>query len=431
MNPTIKSQLFLSLGVESAEPEPNAELLEVTAEDLPEENIEAESSVAEAVEDTELTAEVDGLETQAEDLTDATETLEELDVAVESFPGNITPIESVALAKALQHATRKFLPPSTKLVPAAENFAGVDAEQTKLVRGNLKETAKTFGQGIVANAKKAIKRLAEIITEFVKRFRGIDQRAAKIIAAAGNVKGGVNATVQMPKSKVSVGGDVSAESIVDGVDRLSGAVARISEAKELLAYKAAEEDKGQDANQLIAKVNEAAKVSFQAIFPAHEEKDGKLASKPFPGEYAVTLEMGEGELAYFGLSHGTAEKGDGDLEALQAPHIRTIAGEIRALQKSIQKYTGLINRMKAVLAESMNDDIDTHNGESENKVIVATMTALIKQVMFYGKFTSMVNGICHDVLAYCEKSLAAVSAEPATAPPTTEPEAGAEQGQQA
>lgn len=429
MKQSLKSQLFGTLRLENADVDVDPELIDVTEDDI-EETPEGESSVAEAIDDVALDTEVNDIEEEGEDLDDAAESLEELDVAVESAVAKgqvLSKIEALALTATVRQITKKFVKDSSMVVPAIESFGNDAKGQTTLAHEGIKDAAKSFKDGAVAAAKQAYERLKEIIMNFIKRFRGVSARADKIIVAAKKIKTDINGNVKVKTDNLSVDGALDYEIIKDAANRLTGVAKQLREehksqaAIEASARLTAAEQV--DALSIFKEQNEFMDKSFRSVFGEATEKDGKLVSKAFPGEYHAALVKGgaETDLHYEEFVRTTPEKKseDGELQALQPGEIVNIAGTVKALQNEIKSYDGLIKRFAETLTRlgsarthnqnNIKDPKDFIKDEGKEKAKVvqkAVATAFKRQMLFYSKFVSATNSISHELLGWCEASLA-------------------------
>ena len=438
MKQSLRKQLFAGLRLEQAEVDIDPTLTAVTEDDL-EETTEGESSVAEAIEDVELDTEVNDIENEGEDLDDAAETLNELDVAVESYVASgksLSKIEVLALTATVKQVTGKYVKDSSMVVPAIESFNSHDGiDQTKLAHEGIKEAAKSFGDASVAAVKKAFERLKEIISNFIKRFRGINARADKIIVAAKAIKTDITGDVAINKDNLSVDGQLDYEAIKDAANRLTE-----------VADKLKEEHKSQEALDSISKLSGAEKInaedifreqnsfmdkSFRNVFGEAKEEEGKLVSKAFPGEYHAVLHKGSGKEDDIHLSYEAFERrkpeekgGEGKLQALQPTEIIALAGTVKALQGKVKAYDGLIKRFAESLvrlnsAHSRNpDNVTNHKeyketaGKDKLKAVQKAVSRAFKQQMvFFSNFVSGTNNISHELLTWCEKSIALAGKE--------------------
>lgn len=432
MNPSIKAQLFGTLRLESADVDVDPELLEVTEDDL-EETPEGESSVAEAIGDVELDSEVDEIEDQGDDLEDAAEGLDDLDVAVESYRktgGKLTPIESAALKLAVNQCTARFVRDTGNLVPAIEDFKNDAEHNTRLAHENIKETAKTFKDGIVKAAKAAYERLKEIIKNFINRFRGVIGRADKIIVAAKAIKEQISGDVELNKDNYSVGGEFTFEVVKDGLERLNHSISKMKDlersqhAIDGITNLAAKEGKV-NAHEIFAEQNSFMDKSFREVFGEVTEEEGKIVSKPFPGEYRAALIKGKekSDLHYEEFDRRKNEDKDtkgmkGNLPALQANEILNIAASIKATQGLLKAFDGFIKRFGETMVrlnsvhagsvEKVQDakEFQKEHGKEEAKLVSkAVWRAMTRQMTFYSKLISGTNNISHDMLTWCEKSI--------------------------
>lgn len=432
MNDIIKAQLFGSLGVESAEAMAEAELSNVTEDDLPEENIEEESSVAEALEDSVTEEEVDDIEDQGEDLEDASESLDELDVAVEGFVKqgiSLSKIEAVALKATVAQITRKFVKNTDSVVPAVENFIGDNTDNTVLAHEGIKETATAFKDGAIAAAKKAYETLKQIIMDVINRFKGIESRANKIIVAAKAISGELSGEISINKDGISVNGDTSFDTIKGGFDRFIESVSKMKDAKTITQYaeimkEVNEPGEGKVTMEKIFEgQNKFMDASFDATFGENTESDGKKTSKPFPGEFVAVLNKPKSSLPLFYESFerlSAKEKGgDAKVSAVQPNEIIAIATAVKGLQQVIAEYKGFINRvvetMKRINSVHVTDsdrfedkkDIKDKDKDVSKAIKESATLAVKKQMVFYAKLVSSSNTISSNMLTLCEKSLSA------------------------
>lgn len=429
MKQSLKSQLFGTLRLENADVDVDPELIDVTEDDI-EETPEGESSVAEAIDDVALDTEVNDIEEEGEDLDDAAESLEELDVAVESAVAKgqvLSKIEALALTATVRQITKKFVKDSSMVVPAIESFGNDAKGQTTLAHEGIKDAAKSFKDGAVAAAKQAYERLKEIIMNFIKRFRGVTARADKIIVAAKQIKTDINGNVKVKTDNLSVDGALDYEVIKDAANRLIG-----------VAKQLREEYKSPEALDSIQKLTSAEQVnvidifkeqnafmdkSFRKVFGEATEKDGKLVSKAFPGEYHAALVKGgaETDLHYEEFIRTTPEKKseDGELQALQPGEIINLAGTVKALQVQVKSYDGLLKRFAEAMTrlntahtrntENIKDHKEFAKEEGKDKLKAVQKSfgnAFKRQMLFYSKFVSATNSISHELLTWCEASLA-------------------------
>lgn len=431
MNDLIKKQLFGTLGIESADV--NAELANVSEDDLPE-NVEEESSVAEAIEDVDLDTEVDKLDEQGEDLEDAAENLDDLDVAVENYRnagGKFTPIEAAALKLSIAQATSRFVKDTGDLVPAIESFKNDAETNTRLAHESLKDTAKTFGDSIVEFVKKAIERLKEIFNNFINRFRGIEARANKVIVVARAIKGNIEGEVSIAKDKISVGGSAEFTDIKNGVDRLNVFFTKLKTAKNIdaVAEIASELNKGTDKispEQIFEAQNKFMDASFREIHNDVTEDGKNLVSKSYPGEYRAYLIRGEGVSlnyeAFEKVKNENSKSEDVKVAAVQPNEIIALATTIKAIQKDVAQYKGLIKRIVEMFerlntilvsdAERVEDGVKIRKEDKERakKIGNALWKAMGKQTTFYSKIVSGANDISGNILTLCEKSVALAKA---------------------
>lgn len=428
MNDLIKKQLFGTLGIESAD----VDLSNVTEEDLPEKNIEEESSVAEAIEDVDLDTEVGELENQGEDLEDAAENLEELDVAVESHcvnGGTLTPIEAAALKLSIAQATSRFVKDTSSLVPAIESFKNDPDTNTRLARESLKETAKTFADSVVEFAKKALERLKEIFNNFINRFRGIEARANKVIVAAKTIKGDIQGEITFPKDKISVNGSVEFAEIKDGFGRLENFLSKLKDAKSLEAISNItselnnlNEGKGTiTTEQIFDAQNKFMDASFRDLHGDVTEDGKNLVSKNYPGEFRALLVREEGiSLSYEAFEKVKAENKNGDaaIQAIQPTEIIALATAIKSIQKDIADFKGLpkrivqmferLNTIQVSDTSRLEDPTEVRKNDKERakKLGNALWKAMGKQTTYYSKIVSGANDISGNILTLCEKSIA-------------------------
>lgn len=432
MNSKIKLELFGSLGIESAEVVELNEATNVEEVDLPEEATpESESSVAEALDDVEVEQEVEGIETQGEDLEDATEGLEELDVAVEAYRAtgaNLTPIEAAALNLTIRQTVSKFVKDTGDLVPAAESFREDPSEQTRLAHEGLKDAAKSFGDGVVAGAKKAWERLKEIIGDIINRFRGIVGRADRVIVAAKGIQGSISGTVELSKDKISVGGEASGQVLKDGLGRFKASLDRLKTTKKAEeTIKIVQELNSGEGSEikfkdLMLAYDKFQDVTFRAVFGDVTEKDGNLVGKGFPGEWVPMLVKSKDvnrEFSYNSLEKTKpAEKGGKvGVEALQPKEIIELAGLVKVVQGSLADYKGFLKRQETVLTHmgSIGPTIgkqmeDAKEGRKELGVSALEATrslysAVRREMTFYAKIVSAANQTSGNILELCEKSV--------------------------
>lgn len=451
MNSKIKAELFGSLGIESAEAMAEAELANVTEDDLDQDEVEGETSVAEAIEDTDAVAAVDAIDEQGDDLDNVVEDLDELDVATENFRakgGKLNPIEAVALKATLGRIVGKYIAKGSDLVPATETFHGDDAgEQTRLAHEGIKESATAFKDGVVAAAKKALETLKKILQNFLDRFRGIESRANKVIVAAKAVKGDLSGTVAINKASVSVGGDASYAAIKNGFGAMNTTLEKLKDAKRIAQFdeiiKEVNEKEDVSLKDIIEHQNKFIVASFNDLNPGATEVEGGLQSKPWPGEYALRLEKPEGGAPlYYEAVIRTKPKekgGDASVEVLQPDEIISVATAVKATQIIVADYKGFPKRLVAMI-ERLNtivvQDQEKIQKASENlqkdkkaakEVRSSIWRAMTKQMTFYSKLVSAVNDVSGNMLTLCEKSLSAKAGEekkeeqPKEEPKTEEP----------
>lgn len=434
MNHLIRSQLFGTLGVESAEID---EATSVVAEDIQEEPVEAESSVAEAIEGVGDDEEITAIEEQGEDLDDATEGLEELDAAVESYQGSgksLTPIEAAALNLTLRQTVSRFVKDTGDLVPAAENFNTDGVYSTTLACEGIKDAAKSFGEGVVAAAKKAWEKLKEIVAAIVNRFRSIEARADRVIVRAKEAKGLAAGEIEFSKDKISVGGAADGQILKDGLSRMRNSLeALVGAPKSEEALKILEEINGGDKTQKVSSkavfegYNKFMEQSFRKIFGDLTEKDGKLTAKPFPGEWTPELVKATDEtiMSYDSLERVKPKEKGGDvkIDAVNPQEAIELAGMVKVVQKSISNFKGWINRQDSIMKRMNSVGITDENRVKSTKdtrdemgvgIIKANKVVwnvMRRESVFFTRLVSAVNQISLNTLELCEKSLKMTSEE--------------------
>ena len=436
MNPTIKAQLFGSLGIESAEVLEQAELANVTEDDLPEENIEEESSVAEALEDTETDEEIENIEDQGDDLDNASESLEELDVATETFRasgGKFNTIEAFALKKTIAQITHKFVKNTDDVVPAIESFKKDNGDNTQLACEGIKEAAKAFKDGTVEVVRKAFETLKRVIGDLLNRFRGIEARANKVIVAAKQNGRVISGDIAVNKDSVSVAGDATFATIKAGFDRFNDSANKLENVKDIEQYDEIMKELNQPGEgkikteTIIAAQNKFLEASFEAVFGESTEVNGSKQSKPFPGEYVAMLVKPESTIPFYyeaiGRQKPKEKGGVAKVTALQPDEIIAIATTVKALQKIMAKYKGLLRRlvttMKTLNSVHATDpnrfenaqDLAAKDKEVKNAMGKGVRLGISKQMTFYSKLVSATNDISGNMLTLCEKSLASKDQE--------------------
>lgn len=429
MNATIKQQLFGSLGIESAETLVDPELANVSEDDLPEENIEGETSVAEALEDTNSEETVDDIETQGEDLEDASESLEELDVAVESFRKSDTklnPIESVALKLAVRQATRKFVKNVDSVVHAVESFKDDPEESTRLACEGIKEAAKSFKDGVVAAAKKAFEKLKEIVSAIINRFRGIESRANKVIVAAKKAGLKISGNISISKDSIAVSGDTSYDAILKGMEVFLSAATKLKDSTNIDAtFKINMElHEGEGTikyEEIVAHQNKFMIESFKDVWVDVTEKDGNYVGPNLPGNFIPKLVKGETKITflYDVLEQVKPEKKseDNSITAFQPNEIIQLATMVKAVQKAIAEFDGFLKRlartMERITAVHVKDesrretpeDVKKRSKEEIKDIHKVSMGIITKEMAFLSRVVFTGNNLSGVLLTACEKSI--------------------------
>ncbi len=434
MNKLIKAQLFTTLGIESAEAIAEKELTNVTEADLPEENVEAETTAADNIETVQDEAEIDGIEDQAESLDDATENLEELDTALESYSNgkkSLTPIEAAALRLTVSQTVSRFVKDTGDLIPAAENFRGGNTDQTVLATESLKETAKTFADAAVNAARKAWERLKEIIESVINRFRGYEARANKIIVAAKKVTAEITGEVDLKKDSISVNGEASFDALRGGMERLTKSLQDLKEARSIKSIHEITNklNEGTDPAKFIewlTATNAAMAELFKAMFGETKDVDGWAVAAPFPGEYTpkrYIVPEGTYELSSFAIEQVKPEEKGGDVKvaAVSATEIINLAGAVKALQESVKDYKGFLRRMLAAIQDisrvnlkeekgqpnfkDIKEEVGENGKEELKKYKKQASSFMSKQMGYYAKLVTTANNVSGNILTLCEKSL--------------------------
>lgn len=419
MKRSIKNQLFKTLQL-AHENDDSIPEVDVDSIEIDPDMDEGESSVAEAVDDVAAGQTIDDVEDQTTDLEDAAETLDELDVAVENYRaagGKLSTLEAAALSKTINNAVRRYVPDTSFIVGANESYAKDAVEATRLAHENLKETAKSWGEGIVAGAKKAIETLKRIIGDFINRFRSIEQRGARVIKAAEKFQGG-GQTIDMDKTKIAVGDDASVEAVQHGIEALVTTCGRLDTYVEKTLRTFAAEENPHDDGSVIEATNKTLTEIFENTF---------IADRPFPGNYRVELNVEDGTLSTPVVKHGDV-KVDGDVTGLDAQGVVQLAKTVLAARKAVGEGKSLVSRLASATDKItasgfiendqhrrvVNEMSETEKGGGTaerwnmTKVLLKYLT---REAIFLGKFWEMTNTIFGNSLEYCEKSLSAKAPE--------------------
>lgn len=427
MNSLIKSQLFGTLAVESAE---LTAVTEVTADDLPTENIEAESSSAQASDVVDVDESVTDLETTSENLNDASEGVEELEVAVEGMIRNghkLSKIEAAALNLTLRQTVSRFVKDTTGVIPATEDFGG-DAElNTTLAHEGLNETARAFGDGLVAAAKGTLNTFKKVVKVSLDMITTITSRANRVIARAKETDGSNTNPIKFNKANISVDGATDSKVLADSIIRLKNSLntlakAHISDEALNILEQLNKVKPGEKVHILkfYESYNKYLEQTFTSIFGNTREVDGKLTAKPFPGEYVPTFTKGDDKnlLAYESIirdkEKSKTEKVE--LEAITPDEVIKLAGAVILVQESLLNFKGFLarqeatmKRMGAVYVEPENLKSEKENREDVGKpikeVFHSIWNATNEETIFFCKLVSMATKTSINVLELCEKSL--------------------------
>jgi hypothetical protein len=164
-----RSKLFLSLGIESAEAAVDNDFNE------------NDSDVAEELETEQESAEIKEDNQMLEDVSDATESAMELEVAVEAASmtkNGLSRIEAAALTVALKNSIGRYISVENNVVPAIESYEvgpvgggeeGDNKEKTNEAKKGMKATIKAFVDAILEKLKGFVKKIMNFFKAFSDR----------------------------------------------------------------------------------------------------------------------------------------------------------------------------------------------------------------------------------------------------------------------